>query len=237
MKRKISKNPVSEWKKAFTGSKETVNTPITNPSREQNDPKAEGTSLTFIKKMPVTFRVSRMENPNEFERVLFVCKARSVNIKHPFTSVVHVEWSRTGTRLVASDGQRLHVTEIKARIPRGDYKPAVTKKTIIFGEPVEGIVFPNWKNIIPEAAINKGTLNLSNTGIGKNPKLAAGLSLVFNELMKKTGEVINLRYLDDLPKKEWNVRVYKDIKTVILLEEKDAAKETFAVFVPLSKVA
>jgi hypothetical protein len=174
---------------------------------------------------------------DEFDRVLFVCKARSNTSRHPFAAVVHVEWTRTGSRLVACDGLRLHVTEVKRRIPRGNYKPAVSKDSISFGEPVSDIVFPEWKNFVPEAPVRKGTLNLEKTGMRGNAGLAAGMSIAFNDLVKKTGELINLRYLDDLPKKEWNVRVHKDRKTVILLEQKDAAKETYAVFVPLAKAA
>jgi hypothetical protein len=234
MKRETSTNPVSRWKQVFSPEKTGGTAAGLPPKKDEPVP---GTSLALIRKTLVIFRIYRVENPDEFERVLFVCKARSNDSRHPFAALVHVEWTRTGTRLVACDGLRLHVAEIKARIPKGDYKPAVTKDLITFGEPVEGIVFPGWKNIIPEAAVSKGTLNLGDTGIGRNPKLAAGLSLAFNDLLKKTGEVVNLRYLDDLPKKEWNVRVHKDRKTVILLEQKDAAKETYAVFVPLAKAA
>jgi hypothetical protein len=99
-------------------------------------------------------------NADEFERMLFVCKARSNKSRDPFASVVHVEWTRTGSRLVATDGRRLHITEVKSRIPRGDYKPVITKESVAFGGPVEGIVFPNWKNIISEAVVHKGTLNI-----------------------------------------------------------------------------
>jgi hypothetical protein len=55
--------------------------------------------------------------------------------------------------------------------------------------------------------------------------------------VKKTGEVINMRYLDDLPKKKWAVSVHKDKKTVILLEQQGTADETYAVFVPIAKAA
>jgi hypothetical protein len=237
MKRGTSKSLISQWEKTFAGRKETFDVPAVNSSRRQNDPKTAETSLAFIKKEPAVFRISRADSPEDFERALFVCKARSVNATRPFTAVVHVERMRTGTRLVAGGDLRLHAAEIKARIPRGDYKPAVTKDLIAFGEPVEGIIFPNWKNIIPEAAVNKGTLNLGNTGMGRNPKSAAGMSLAFNDFLRKSGEVINLRYLDDLPKKEWTVKIHRGRKTVIILEQKDAGKETYAVFVPLAEAA
>jgi hypothetical protein len=237
MKRGTTGTLLSKWKKAFSQNDEAGGAAAGElPAKKDASNQGEA-ALALIKRGPVTFRISRADSPEDFERALFVCKARSVNAGRPFTAVVHVERTRTGTRLVAGGDLRLHAAEIKARIPKGDYKPAVTKDFITFGEPVEGIVFPNWKNIIPEAAVNKGTLNLGNTGMGRNPKSAAGMSLAFNDFLRKSGEVINLRYLDDLPKKEWNIRVHKDRKTVILLEQKDAEKETYAVFVPLAEAA
>jgi hypothetical protein len=176
-------------------------------------------------------------NVDEFNQIHFVCKALSNDQKHPFTTVVHVEWSKTGSRLIASDGKRLHVAEVKTRIYRGNYKPTITKEAISFGEPVDGITYPNWKNAVPEATVKKGTINLTAAGMSRNTDLSAGLSEAFRTLIKRTGEAVNLRYLDDLPKKEWKVSVQKKEQTVILLEQKDAARETFAVFTPLDKAA
>jgi hypothetical protein len=176
-------------------------------------------------------------NAEEFERVLFVCKARSNDRNHPFASVVHVEWSKAGSRIIASDGQRLHVTEIKRRIDRGNYQPVITKDTISLGKPVEGIVFPPWRNAVPEHPIKKGNIDLEQAKLSRNAELAAGLSVAFSLLVKKTGEVVNLRYLDDLPKGKWAVSVHKDKKTVILLEQQGAAGETYAVLLPVMKAA
>ena len=177
-------------------------------------------------------------NAGDFERARFVCKAAHPNRpEYPFAAIVHVEWTRTGSRLVACDGLRLHVAEIRMRIPRGDYKPVMSKDSVRFGDPAQGINFPDWRMCVPENAVRKGTLNLEKTGMGKNSGLAAGMSLVFSDFVEKTGEVVNIRYLDDLPKTEWTVSVHKDKKTVILLEEKDAGRETYAVFVTLVKAA
>ncbi|GHV82600.1 hypothetical protein AGMMS49991_11580 [Spirochaetia bacterium] len=176
-------------------------------------------------------------NADEFDRVQFVCKARLNDPKNPFKTIVHVEWSKTGSRLIASDGKRLHVAEVRQRINRGNYKPTITRDTISFGEPVEGIMFPNWKSVVPEVTVKKGTINLADAGMSRNTDLSAGLSVAFSTLVKKTGETVNLRYLDDLPKKEWAVSIQKEKKTVILLEQKGAATETYAVFVPLEKAA
>jgi hypothetical protein len=183
------------------------------------------------------------DNADEFERVQFVCKARSngkesaYRVGSSFTEYVHVEWTRTGSRLVASDGRRLHVTEVKERIPRGDYKPEVSKDRINFGDPIPGIQFPNWKTVVPEPVIEKGTLSLERAGVSKNLKLAEGMSIAFNDFVQKTGVVVNMRFLDDLPKRDWKVKVHKDRKSVVMLEQRNAPKPTYAVFAPLKEAA
>jgi hypothetical protein len=168
-----------------------------------------------------------------FERIQFVCKALKKNTGHPFTTVVHVEHTRSGTRFVAADGKRLHVAEIRGRIPKGDYKPKV-KRDIITLELVDDINYPNWKNIVPETALNKGTLKLDHAGIGKDMEMAADMSLAFNDFVQKTGTIVNLKYLDDLPKREWRLSVHRDRKTVVMMEQKDAPNNAFAVFAPLA---
>jgi hypothetical protein len=176
-------------------------------------------------------------NAEEFEQVRFVCKARSNDPGRPFTTVVHVERTGTGSRIIATDGKRMHIAGIKGRIPRGNYKPTVSRDSITFGEPVADIDFPDWKNIIPGKAVRKGTVNLEKAGISRNPSLAEGMSLALSDFVRKTGTVVSLRYLDDLPKKEWDLSIHRDRKTVILMEEKGTAGETRAVFVPLAEAA
>ena len=77
---------IAKWKKAFSGNK------------------------------PVTFQLSRTENPEDFERMSFVVKARAKASDRPFKTVLHVEQTRTGSRLVATDGLRLHVAEISKKM-------------------------------------------------------------------------------------------------------------------------
>ncbi|GHV84167.1 hypothetical protein AGMMS50212_15070 [Spirochaetia bacterium] len=177
------------------------------------------------------------ENENEFERILFVCKARSNAARYPFASVLHVERGITGSRLIASDGRRLHFAEIRTRIKSGDYKPVITKDIIKFGEPVTGIRFPNWRKIIPDELLKKGELNLADTGLGKDTKLTERLSFEFNNFVKKTGTLVNLRYLEDLPKKEWVFFSQNNKQKALVLKQKDEPDKAVAVIMPLGKAA
>jgi hypothetical protein len=177
---------------------------------------------------------NRLDNRDEFERVLFVVKACSIKSDHPYTSVVRVEPVPRGSRLVASDGKRLHVAEIETRIPPGDYRPAVTKDLIRFFAPVEGIHFPNWKRVVPDKTRKRGSIDLSRTGLGKDSKLTERLTCAFNDFRRQTGELVNIRYLEDLPKTEWTVYCQSEKHRAIVLRETGAAHEAFAVIMPLA---
>jgi hypothetical protein len=174
-------------------------------------------------------------NRDEFDRVQFVCKARSNNRKQPYTAVLHIEGTAKGSRLIATDGKRIHVAEITAKIKSGNYKPVVTKDTISFGKPVAGITFPDWTKVLPEKARKRGTIDLGDTGLGKDRRLTAGLTAVLKSFMVKTGEVINLGYLEDLPKTEWDI--YKQPGKPILLKQQNTNRDTFAVIVPINTAA
>ncbi len=98
----------------------------------------EPKSLVFIKKEPVTFQVRRLENPADFDRMLFVVKAASIDPKQKPLTVLHVEQTKDGSWLTATDGKRLHAAFVPAKIRSGDYKPVITKDVISLGEPVTG---------------------------------------------------------------------------------------------------
>jgi hypothetical protein len=175
-----------------------------------------------------------MDNPGEFARILFVAKACSGGKGRPYASVIRVEPARAGSRLVATDGKRLHVAEIKTRLPPGDYRPALTKDQIRFSPPVPGIQFPDWKKAVPEKTLKRGSIDLSRTGFGGDSKLAERLTCAFNAFTRQTGELVNIRYLEDLPKTEWAVYCQNEKHRAVVLREAGAARETFAVIMPLA---
>jgi hypothetical protein len=230
MKREKTASLVSRWKKAFSAGK-----PEPEESKPEIPAKREQETETISK--PVTFRLSRLENPEDFERMRFVIKACVKDAVYPFKMVLHVEQTRTGSRLVACDGLRMHVAEISKKIKSGDYKPAAAKETITLGEPLPDIQFPNWIKAVPEKTSRRGVISLENAGLGKDRKQTEKLSLAFNALVKKIGEPVNLRYLEDLPKREWTVYCQDERQKAILLKEKSAQEKVFAVILPIPKAA
>ncbi len=174
------------------------------------------------------------DNPSDFDRIAFVIRATSKDNTRPYLQVVHIESAKTGCRLVGTDGKRLHSAEITQMIPSGDYKPVMTKDTIGLAPLDYAVQFPNWQRIVPTNTTMKGVIDLERTGFGRDEKLTENLAIAFNALTKQTGETINLRYLEDLPKKTWEIHTQNTRGKPIMLRQRGAEKAVFAVIMPLS---
>jgi hypothetical protein len=189
--------------------------------------------------MPVPSRTSSgvftlIQNRDEFERVLFVLKATNKRSEREFTTVLHVERTKTGSRLVATDGLRLHVAEIGTKIKSGNYKPVVSKDAIRLGMPVGDVQFPAWTKLIPARAVRKGEINLESTGAGKARSASMAMTRAYNSFVKQSGERVNPHFLEDLPKKQWSIYCQKEKRKPLVLKEDGAAMETYAVIIPLA---
>jgi hypothetical protein len=227
---------ILDFKKAFTGETPQAVKPAKRKAKKP--PKRVGVKLpakapVFIKKEPVTFQLSREKNKDDFERMAFVIRACSKDPRYKHIMVLHVEQTRTGSRLVATDGRRLHVAEITEKLQSGDYIPSVTKETVRLGEPATGIMFPNWSKILPIDTAMRGFINLEDTAWGRNQKQTDRLSRAFNSFVRMTGELINVSFLEDLTKKEWSVHCQAGKNHAILLKEVGAKMSTYAVLMPL----
>jgi hypothetical protein len=199
--------------------------------------KPEMKPLVFVRKEPVAFQIRREEHPEDFERTAFVIRACSQDPRRTHLTVLHVEQTRTGSRLVATDGMRLHVAEIAVKIPGGDYKPLLTKDTASLGGPVTGIMFPNWKRVIPENTRKRCVINLEDSGRGKKRNQTEGLFQAFTDFLRQTGELVNLRFLEDLTKKKWSVYCQGEREKAVLLKEEGSRPDIFAVIMPLPHAA
>jgi hypothetical protein len=166
-------------------------------------------------------------NKEEFEKILFVLKACDKHGTAPFTKALHVEQTKTGSRLIASDGKRMHVAVIKARIKPGDYNPVITKDAVRLGKPVRDVHFPNWERVVPTDTVSRGCVNIVNAVINeKSPEYVSFVRLA--------GERVNPQYLADLTKKSWMMYCQKVKRKALLLKELGAKTETYAVIMPLA---
>ncbi|AEF84825.1 hypothetical protein TREPR_0888 [Treponema primitia ZAS-2] len=222
-----------DWKKIFSKKppkkaepKPAVKTtvkPLRKAKGKKNEAKPETAPLVL----------NRHESPADFEKIAFVLKARSKDVNRAYLAVLHIEETQTGSRLIATDGKRLHVAEISRKIKGGDYKPALTKDSVSFGNPVEDITFPNWARVIPGNTRKRGSIDLTDTGMGKGRDQTERLSRVFHSFVKQTGELVNMRHLEDLSKKKWSVYCQNEKGGAIVLKEDGAAGSVFAVIMPL----
>jgi hypothetical protein len=227
----------AKWKEA---SKKTVKAIEPKLPKKQDEGTRNGPSLVFFKeKAPVTFQLSRSKNQKDFELMSFVNKARDEASNNPVKAVIHVEQTKSGSRLVACDSIRLHAAEISKKIKSGDYRAHVTKDTIMLGEPEKGIKYFPWLKIIPEDVKKRGEINLEKSGLGKNREETENLSLAFDSIVKQTGKTVNLRDLDDLAKGGWTVYSRDEDSRIVLRQQskKGEAGYPVAVIVSINKAA
>jgi len=185
------------------------------------------TRNTSTGKKLISHIFTQMRNKEEYEKILFVLRACDKNIGRAFTNVLHVERAKNKSLLIASDGKRMHVTEIKTRIKPGDYKPVLTKEAVNLGMPVLNINFPNWRKVVPTNVVRRGCINFENAVIGENSPANVAFT-------KMSGEKVNPSYLSDLTKKVWVIYCQNEKRKALLLKEYGAENETYAVIVPLS---
>jgi hypothetical protein len=135
----------------------------------------------------------------------------------------------------------LHAAEISKKIKSGNYIPHATKDAITLSEPEREIEYPEWVKNIPERAEKRGVINLEKAGMGKDREETEKLSIAFNSIAKQTGETINLRYLDDLPKKGWAVYSRDGDRRIVLRQQSKTgeavSKYPVAVIMPIKQAA
>jgi hypothetical protein len=225
---------VSRWKKRFSDKE-----PSRQKRAERKAPakmetgKPDGPAIALIQKTPLVFRLERRENPQDFERMAFVVRACSKD--RPGLKVLHIEQTKTGSRLVGCDGRRLHVAEISQKIKSGDYKAVMTKEAVGLAKSGDGFLYPNWINVVPSKIGKRGFINLENSGFGKNREETEKLSIAFNSFVRQTGETVNLRYIEDLSKKHWAIYCQDGKGKAVVLKEKGAEDAVYAVIMPLTQ--
>jgi hypothetical protein len=175
----------------------------------------------------ISYVFSLLRNREEYEKILFTLRACDRNNGRAFTNVLHVEHAKNGSRLIATDGKRMHVTEIGTRIKPGDYKPVVTKEKIKLKMPVPNVSFPNWERVVPANVVRRGCINLENAAISENGRVNSSFT-------RMTGEEINPSFLSDLTRKPWVVYCQNEKRKALLLKEYRDEGKTYAVIMPLS---
>lgn len=176
--------------------------------------------------------ITQAKNPNDFGKILFCMKAMGGKQNVLFTRYMHIENTRTGSRIVCTDGKRLHVANVNMRIPAGNYQPEIKDDIIRFNNPSD-VVFPSWKNVVPEDIKFKGVINLEDIRNGTKSERDEKFSTVYCSFLFDTGMNVNLRFLRDLPCTKWKIFTHGGRNQFIKLENVED-KNQFVVFVPLA---
>lgn len=176
--------------------------------------------------------ISRQEDYRNYERVMFCMRAMGGAGDPLFTRYMHVENARTGSRIVCTDGKRLHVASISVRIPAGNYRPEARDGYVRFGKP-EDVVFPAWRNVVPEDAAFKGTVSLDGLGTGTRAERDEKFSAAYCSFLSSAGSGVSMGFLRDLPCAEWRIFAQAGRRRLVKVENA-ADRNQFAVFVPLA---
>lgn len=176
--------------------------------------------------------VSKAQHFKDYKKLLFCMKAMGGKENVLFTRYMHIENTRSGSRIVCTDGKRLHVANIDAHIIAGNYQPEIKDNCIVFRNPVN-IVFPSWKCIVPENVKLKGTLNLKELGTGTKSERDEKFSSAYCSFLFDTGLNVNIGFLKDLASAEWKIFTQNGKRKLVMLENSED-KNQFAVFVPLA---
>jgi hypothetical protein len=225
---------VSKWENKFP-NKEQPKKRKASQKKSVNieKEKPHSPTLRLIQKTPTIFQLERKDNPVDFERMAFAVKACSKN--KPGLNVLHVEQTKTGSRLVACDGIRLHVAEVSQNIKTGDYKVFMAKDVIGLAVSDMNFRYPNWMDVLPSKTTKRGFIDLENAGFVSDRDKTAKLTLAFNSFTRQTGETVNLRYLEDLLKKRWMVYSQSEKGKAVILRENDHEDKVFALIMPMQQ--
>jgi len=223
---------VSMWKSRFPGKElPKRKRAVRKAPVQKKDEKPQSPALRLIKKTPIVFLLERKDNPADFERIVFAVKACSKDMSG--LNVLHVEQTKTGSRLVASDGTRLHVAEISQKIKGGSYKAVMTKEAVGLSISETKFRFPNWNDVVPSKITKRGFIDLHKAGFENDRDGMEKLAVAISSFARQTGETVNLRYLDDLPKKQWAVYSQDEKGKAVVLREKGKEYSVYAVMMPL----
>lgn len=174
----------------------------------------------------------RQESKDTYEGIAFAAKAMDKKGRQHFTALVHAEASRDGTRLVATDGKRMHVTTVSLKLPAGDYRASVGRDSATLELDTQAAPFPSWRNVVPQETDMVGTIHLEG---GRSD--SERLSVAHGDIIAHTGQNVNITYLDELPKCTWRVYARKKgngKNPLVMLRKSGDEDGMFAVIAPLA---
>ena len=177
---------------------------------------------------------NKTTNKEEFENVLFVMKALSEKNSADFTNVIHAENARIGSRIIATDGKRLHVALLQDRIPEGNYRVRHSDSVIVLLRETAPLHYPSWKNVIPEKTRLKADIDLSTTDEIGTIQAMEKLSVANTIIVRKTGRSINFQFLSDLAEMKWKLYAGGSKTQPVVFRKVNQEETVFAVLAPLS---
>jgi hypothetical protein len=182
--------------------------------------------------------LSKAPSKEEFDTIRFVTKGiiKKLEPSEEYKNVVHVESFNEKRYIVGTDGSRLYGGHIKYSIDDGDYEvQSANNKYIKLVRYEMTHEYPDWKDIIFQTkTIEKGVVDLLNTGLTRNINITQKASKEFEYLVRLTNKLVNIRFVDDLPKMDWTFSTAEK-SIFVVLRPSDTNKDLFAVIMPIAR--
>jgi hypothetical protein len=201
-----------------------------------------GNIIEFPKNLSKTveFQINdNTETHDDYMRLMFVSRVlEKYDTSQPYKSFLHVEVEDGKRMVIGSDGRRLHAAVVDLDLLPGNYTVRFDKKLIALCGPIENkeaeYDYPNWKKTIPYNPTKKADIDFAETGLKKDRLQLGMMSQKMYSLIKRTGKLINLYYLDDLSKEKWAIYVADDVEnSPVIFKREDAKKNMFAIIMPM----
>ena len=159
--------------------------------------------------------IYRMFSESDYNKVLFVMKLLSKKGGELYERVLKVEPTRTGSRLIALDKNRIYAVEIGAKVEPGFYQPQVTKDFVKFANPIPNVFYPTVKGLLD------GNLKFSIDAKDYSTS-SEMMAVLCKDLVTQVGEIIDIKYLNELPKeKKWDIYSHEGNHKPVVFKTKD----------------
>ncbi len=159
--------------------------------------------------------IYKLFSETDYNKILFAMKALSKKSAELYEKVVKVEATRTGSRLITLDKNRIYAVEIGTKIEPGFYQPLVTKDFVKFSNPIPNVFYPTVKGLLD----GKLKFSIDAKDYSSNSECVA---VICRNLATQVGEIIDIKYLNELPKeKKWDVYSHEGNHKPIVFKTKD----------------
>jgi DNA polymerase III sliding clamp (beta) subunit (PCNA family) len=154
-----------------------------------------------------------------------------------FEKVIHVEIYKNKKYIVVTDGRRIYLAETNHPIEEGNYHVEKNVAKYIKLVPCDLLrPYPKWSRYMEYPIEKVGKIDLYSTSLTRNVNANQKASVEFEYLVRTTNKLVNIRFVDDLPKLDWDFYKCKNNKLKhITLKATHVDRDLRAIIMPIAR--